>query len=311
MTALDAPEVRKPRRRRRGPKLPYIFLIPAVAILLLGTGYPVLWQTVTSFQEYGLAQQFGQPAVFAGLQNYTELLSDGEFWVVVGKSVLFCVVTASATMVLGVSLALIMRYTPTWVRLSLQIALLLAWAMPVVAQMTVWTWLVEDRNGVINYMLSALPGVDMTGHNWLVNPWSFFLVASVIITWASVPFVAFSVYAGFTTIPGEVVEAAGMDGAHGLTMLRHIMLPIIKPVLAIVLLLQLIWDLRVFAQIKLLQDAGSFGSQYDLLGTYIFKLGTGAQDFGLASAAAIIVMVLTLGLSAAYVRRLIKEDSQP
>jgi N,N'-diacetylchitobiose transport system permease protein len=290
-------------------RLPYLLIVPALVALGVGIGYPFAWQILTSFKEYGLAQQFGNPAEFAGLANYIELVTNGEFWAITLRSVIFCIVTAAATMVIGIGLAVLMRYISRGARITLQIALLLAWAMPVVAQMTVWTWLVEDRNGVINYLLSLLPGVDMIGHNWLVEPLSFFLVASVIITWASVPFVAFSVYAGFTTISREVEEAAAIDGAHGFTMLRTIMLPIVKPVLAIVLLLQLIWDLRVFAQIKLLQDAGSFGSQYDLLGTFIYKLGTGAQNFGLASAAAIVVMILTLGLSGAYVRHLLKEDA--
>ena len=163
---------------------------------------------------------------------------------------------------------------------------------------------------IAKMMLGKLPGVDMIGHNWLVNPLSFFFVASVIITWASVPFVAFSVYAAFTTVGEEVIEAAAIDGATRGQLLRRIILPIIRPVLGIVLLLQLIWDMRVFAQIKLLQDAGSFGSQYDLLGTYIYKLGTGSQDFGTASAAAMVVMFLTLGLSVVYIRRMLKEDEE-
>jgi N,N'-diacetylchitobiose transport system permease protein len=176
--------------------------------------------------------------------------------------------------------------------------------------MTVWIWLFDDRNGVFNYLLSQIPGVDLIGHNWLVEPLSFFAVASLIIVWYSVPFIAFSAYAGFTQVSDEVLEAAQIDGASSGVILRKIMLPIIKPILSIVFLLQLIWDLRVFAQIQLLQDAGSFGSQYDLLGTYIYKLGTGSQDFGLAATAAIVVMLLTLGLSWIYVRQLLKEDSE-
>jgi len=299
-----------PRARRRKTRLPYWLVIPAIIVVLVGTGYPLVWQFVTSFQEYGLAQQFGQAAEFVGLQNYTELLGDSGFWVIVAKSVAFCIVTAGASMVLGIALALVMKNVGKGLRLALQIAMLLAWAMPIVAYMTVWTWLFDDRNGIFNYMLSLLPGVDMIGHDWLVDPWSFFAVASLIITWYSVPFIAFSAYAGFTQVSDEVIEAAQLDGATGFQMTRRIILPIVKPILSIVFLLQLIWDLRVFAQIQLLQDAGSFGSQYDLLGTYIYKLGTGSQDFGLAATAAIVVMVLTLGLSWVYVRQLLKEDAQ-
>ena len=71
----------------------------------------------------------------------------------------------------------------------------------------------------------------------------------------------------------------------------------IRPVLSIVLLLQLIWDLRVFTQITMLQDAGSKSSDYDVLGTYIYKLATSSQDFGMASAFSILVLVLTIALS--------------
>ena len=301
---------RRQRTGTRKSKAPYFLIVPAVLALIVGTGYPVVWQTITSFREYGLAQQFGKAAPFVGLQNYVDLITGSEFWTIVIRSVVFCVVTAFVTMLLGIGIALVMRAVTAVPRIILQVALLLAWAMPIVAQMTVWTWLVDDRNGILNYVLSKIPGVDLIGHNWLVNPWSFFLVASVIITWASVPFVAFSVYAAFTTVGDEVLEAASIDGATRGLQLRLIILPIIRPVLAIVLLLQLIWDMRVFSQIKLLQDAGSFGSNYDLLGTYIYKLGTGSQDFGTASAAAIIVMILTLGLSWVYINRMLKEDAE-
>jgi len=299
-----------PQGRRRKNRLPYYLIIPAIVVVVVGTGYPLIWQFVTSFREYGLAQQFGNPAPFVGLQNYIEMLTDSGFWSIVLRSVVFCLVTATVSMGLGILLAIIMKNVGKVARLSLQIALLLAWAMPIVAYMTVWIWLFDDRNGILNYLLSLIPGVDMIGHNWLVNPLSFFAVGSIIIIWYSVPFIAFSAYAGFTQVSDEVLEAAQLDGASGAAITRRIILPIIKPVLSIVFLLQLIWDLRVFAQIQLLQDAGSFGQQYDLLGTYIYKLGTGSQDFGLAATAAIVVMLLTLGLSWVYVRQLMKEDSE-
>lgn len=301
----DEPPPRRPR-----VKLPYFLTIPAIVVVLVGTGYPLVWQFITSFREYGLAQQFGQPPTWVGVQNYADLLGDSEFWAIVVRSVVFCIVTAAVSMVLGLLLAVIMKNASKAWRLTLQVALLLAWAMPIVAYMTVWIWLFDDRNGIINYLLTLLPGVDMVGHNWLVEPLSFFAVGSLIIVWYSVPFIAFSAYAGFTQVGEEVMEAASLDGASGRQAFMRIVLPIVKPVLSIVFLLQLIWDLRVFAQIQLLQDAGSFGSQYDLLGTYIYKLGTGSQDFGHAATAAIVVMILTLGLSWVYVRQLLKEDEQ-
>jgi N,N'-diacetylchitobiose transport system permease protein len=296
-----------PRRRRR-TIAPYILLLPAVAICLLALGYPIGWQLVTSMQHFGLAQQFGQPAPFVWFDNYITLFSDSYTWVVVGRSILFCVVTAVVTMVIGVGLALLMTGVGKFARLFLQIALLLAWAMPVVAAMTVWNWLFDWRRGIVNTVLSSW-GLPFEGHNWLQNPLSFFFVAGVIIVWMSVPFVAFSAYAGLTQVSGEVLEAAAMDGARPFQRLRHIILPIIRPVLGIVLLLQLIWDLRVFTQIKLLQDKGSIASETNLLGTYIYQLGVGSSDFAMASAVSVFVLVLTIALSWFYVRSLLKEDA--
>ena len=295
---------------RRGFRTPHALLIPAIAILLLGMGYPVIWQIVTSLQEYGLAQQFGQPAPFVGLDNYITLATNPELWAVVGRSLLFCIVTAFVTLVVGALLALLMAAVGTAPRLILQISLLLAWAMPVVAAMTVWIWLFDRRRGVINYLLDMIPGVEMNRFDWLSTPPTFFLVASIIVIWMSVPFVAFSIYAGLTQVSDEVLEAAQLDGANGWNRFFGIIFPMIRPVISIVLLLQLIWDLRVFTQITMLKDAGSKSGEFDLLGTYIYKLGTSAQDFGMASAVSILVLGITIAISWFYVRSLLKEDAE-
>ncbi len=171
-----------------------------------------------------------------------------------------------------------------------------------------WIWLFDWHRGVVNWLLTAA-GLDFTNHNWLEQPLSFYFVATVIVVWMSVPFVAFSVYAGLTQISEEVMEAAALDGASPRQRFFAIILPMVRPVLMIVTLLQVIWDLRVFAQIKMLQDAGAPTASTDLLGTYIYRLGVGASDFGMASALSIFVLVLTVALSFFYVLHLMKEDS--
>jgi N,N'-diacetylchitobiose transport system permease protein len=293
---------------RRGFRAPHVLLIPSILILVLGMGYPMIWQVVTSFQKYGLQQQFGKPAPFVWFDNYVHLATDPQLWVVVAKSLAFCLVTAAVTLALGTLLALLMAAVTKTARLVLQVALLLAWSMPVVSAMTVWIWLFDRRRGAINYLLDMIPGIDMNRFDWLSTPLTFLLVASIIVVWMSVPFVSFSIYAGLTQVSDEIIEAAQLDGATGWQRFWGIILPMIRPVISIVLLLQLIWDLRVFTQIKLLQDAGSKSGDYDLLGTYIYKLGTSAQDFGMASAVSILVLAITIALSWFYIRSLLKED---
>ncbi|MFT4296510.1 MAG: sugar ABC transporter permease [Micropruina sp.] len=312
MTVVSAPQgagrvSSEQPRRRRFSVAPYLLLVPAIVVLLVALGYPLVWQFITSTQKFGLAQQFGKPPEFVGLSNYTQLFSDPQTWTVVARSIAFCLVNAVITVVVGVLVALLMNAVGTIARLVLQIAMLLAWAMPVIAAMTVWIWVFDWRRGIANWALTQL-GLDFTNHNWLEQPLSFYFVATVIVVWMSVPFVVFSVYAGLTQISDEVMEAAALDGASAVQRFVAIVLPMIRPVLMIVTLLQVIWDLRVFAQIKMLQDAGAPTASTDLLGTYIYRLGVGSSDFAMASALSIFVLLLTIALSFFYVMHLMKED---
>ena len=242
-----------------------------------------------------------------GPDNYVRIFTSDALWAVVARSLVFCLVNALLTVILGVLLALLMKAVPTWARLTLQVAMLLAWAMPMVAAVTVWKWLFDWRTGVVNWLLEAGGLPEFHEHHWLAEPLSFFAVATIVIVWMSVPFVALSVYAGLMQVPEEVREAARIDGASATQQFWHVTVPMIRPVLAIVLLLQIIWDLRVFGQIRLLQDGGAPVGDTNLLGNFIFELGIGRQDFAGAAAVSIFVLALTALVSWPYVRALIKE----
>lgn len=296
-------------RLLRRTSLPYGLLLPAVVVLVAALGYPLVRQAVMSLQEYGLAQQFGQPAEWVGLDNYERLLSDEYLWLVIARSVVFCLVVAAVTMVLGTLLALLMMQIGRPARLTLQIGLLLAWAMPHLASLTVWQWLFDSQYGVINWLLVHLGLDGFAGHSWLIDAVSFFVVAGVVVTWMSVPFVAFSVYAGLTQVPAELHEAAALDGASARQRFWQITVPLIRPVLLIVWLLQIIWDLKVFTQIFVLQDAGGITRDTNLIGTYVYRLGIGEGQFGLAAAASWFILLITMALSAYYVRMLMREEA--
>jgi N,N'-diacetylchitobiose transport system permease protein len=315
-TAVEAPDepakggtpvARPARRRTRGTALPYALVLPALVALCVGLGYPLARQLALSFQDYGLAQQFGQPAEWVGMDNYRELVGDTYLWSLVLRSVLFCFVCAGVTMALGVGLALLLRLMSRPVRLLVQTSLLLAWAMPVLAVLTVWQWLFDSQYGVVNWVLTRLGG-DYAGHSWLLEPLSFFMVAALVVVWMSVPFVAFTVYAGLTQVPEELLEAAEVDGAGARARLRHIIVPVIRPVLLVVGLLQIIWDLRVFTQIYVLQQAGGVTRDTNLLGTYIYRSGIGEGKFGTAAAVAVFMLALTIVLTSPYVVRMLREE---
>ncbi len=315
--ATSAPTMAPPRpprrgrdarpRRRAGGVLPYGLMIPTLVALAVALGYPLVRQVVLSLQEFGLAQQFGRPPEWVGLENFRTLLTDPYLWTVTARSLAFCLVNASLTLGIGMLVALLMRQMSRPVRLLVQSGLLLAWAMPVVAALTVWQWLFDTQYGVVNWVLTRL-GADYAGHSWLLEPLSFFFVATVVVVWMSVPFVAFTLYAALTQVPGELLEAAEIDGAGPTSRLRYVIVPTVRPVLLVVGLLQVIWDLRVFTQIYVLQKAGGTTRDTNLLGTYIYRLGIGVGDFGAAAAVAILMLGLTVVLTAPYVRLMLRPE---
>lgn len=309
---LAGAPVARPARRRRRPRGglgAYWLLLPAIALLVAGEGYPLVRQVIMSFQEFGRAQQFGAPPEWIGLDNYRALFADPQMWGVVWRSLAFCAVNVALTMAIGVSFALVMLRAPRAPRVVLQVSMLLCWAMPVIAAMTAWQWLFDSRYGLVNWTLTNLGVGDFTRHNWLIQPLSFYLVATVIVVWMSVPFVAFTAYAALTQVPEDALEAGQIDGANGWQRWRFIIYPSIRPALTIVLMLQIVWDLRVFAQIHYLQGVGGIPSETHLLGTYIYTLGVGQSEYGMASAFALFVLALTLILTARYVHTLLKAEA--
>lgn len=300
---------RPPRRRPQRTLTPALLLVPTGAVLLAIIGWPLFQLIVISFQEFGRPQVFGAPAPFVGLDNYVAVLTDRAFWDVLGRSFGFAAVNVATAMGLGILVALLMTKLSKGFRLLVSVGLLLAWAMPALTAVVVWGWMFDTQFGVINYLLSQLPGVDMMGHSWLIEPLSFFGVATVIVTWQSVPFVAFTVYAGLTQVPDEVLEAAQLDGAGAIARFRLIVFPYIKSILLVVTILQVIWDLRVFTQIYALQGIGGIREQTSTIGVYIFQTSLGTGDFGTGGAIAVILVVVMMAISLYYVRASIKEET--
>ncbi|MEQ1737905.1 MAG: sugar ABC transporter permease [Rhodoglobus sp.] len=294
--------------RRRGELLPYLLLIPAGIVILALTGWPLLQLIIISFQEFGRAQIFGAPPGWVWLDNYAEILTDPVFWQVLGRSILFALVNVVTTMLLGILIAILMTRLNRGFKLLVSAGLLLAWAMPPITATVVWGWMFDTQRGVVNYVLSTVFGLDYLGHSWLIEPLSFFFVATVIITWQSVPFVAFTTFAGLTQVPNEVLEAATLDGSTGFQRFRFIVFPYIRPVLLVLLLLQIIWDMRVFPQIKALQSIGGISADTSTIGVYIYNVSIAGGDLGAGGAIAVILVIVMMALSAYYIRSTLRQD---
>lgn len=294
--------------RRRRDLTPMYLLIPAGIVLLAITGWPLVQLIIISFQEFGRAQIFGAAPTWVGLDNYLAVLTDAEFWLVMGRSVGFALVNVVATMLLGILIAVLMSKLGKGFRTLVSAGLLLAWAMPPLTATVVWGWMFDTESGVVNYLVTQITGIDYIGHSWLIEPLSFFFVATIIITWQSIPFVAFTTFAGLTQVPSEVMEAASLDGASGFQRFRLIVFPFIRGVLVVLLVLQIIWDMRVFSQIYALQTIGGIQADTSTIGVYIYKRAIGGGDLGAGGAIAVILVIVMLGLSAYYIRNTLRTE---
>ena len=314
-SAAISPELTQPaptdppaRRRRPFDGTPLVLLLPALIMLVVFIGWPLLQLIIMSFQKYGREQIFGAPASFVGFDNYVKVLTDPEFWTVLARSVGLMVVSVAATMVFGIAIALLMRSVGRVMRTVVSVGLLLAWAMPALTATIVWGWIFDTSYGLVNYALTQITGQNWIGHSWLSDPLSFFGVAAIIITWGAIPFVAFSTYAGLTQVPDEVMEAASLDGAGAWQRLRHIVVPYVRSILLVLLILQVIWDLRVFAQIYALQTIGGVRADTNTIGVYIYSVSMATGDLGSGGAIAVILVLILLAISAYYIRSMLKED---
>jgi len=300
-TATGVAPVRR-GRRRRASALPYVLLVPATALLVVMLGYPLVRLVTLSLQEYGLPQVFGRPAPWVGLENFREILTESYFWTVLWRTVGFCAVNVALTIVFGGLIALLLEALGKPMRLLVSASLIVAWSIPPVTATVVWQWIFDTQYGLVNWAL------DRQGESWLAAPLSFYMVATIIVVWMGIPFVAFTIYAGLTQIPNELGEAAQLDGASYRQRVRYIAYPALKPILLILTSLSVLWDFRVFTQIYVLQKAGGVTSETNLLGVYSYNISIGQNRYDIGAAIAIVMVVITVALTMTYLRSMLKQD---
>ena len=299
---------RERSRRRREARGAWSLLTPSLIILGVMVGYPAVLMVIQSFTDYTVKNKVqGTLPAFVGLENYIDLFTQSDFPAVLMRSLGLMAVLTVLNMGLGVLVAVLMtRLSRAW-RIVVSVGLLLAWAMPPLTATVVWGWIFDTEYGVVNWAMNTLTGTtDWTNHSWLLNPWSFFFVLTIIIVWQSVPFVAFTTYAGLGQVPGEVLEAASLDGAHPWKRFWFVVFPYLRSILTVVLVLQIIWNLRIFTQVYALQSRGGLASETNVLGTYLFRQGVG--EFGSTAAIGVVMVILLLVLSWGYVRTTLKEE---
>ncbi|MGH3447472.1 MAG: carbohydrate ABC transporter permease [Nocardioidaceae bacterium] len=243
---------------------------------------------------------------WAGWANFSELLSDPFFWHVFRNTAALAVACVVLTMTLGTLVALLLDRLPTWSRILVSLAVLVPWATPKVAATIAWKWIFDDQNGVLDWMLTSIGLHGFEEFNWFVEPLLAFTVITVLIVWQSFPFVALSMYAGLQSVPKNVVEASKVDGASAWRTFWNIKVPLLRPVIAVLIILSTIWDFKVFSQVYVMTKGGPARSTY-VLGLYSYLTSFSAHDFGKGAAVAVFMLLLLLAITGVYIRVLFRQ----
>ncbi|MDH6141642.1 MULTISPECIES: carbohydrate ABC transporter permease [Kitasatospora] len=288
---------------------PYLLLLPAIAATLALLCWPLVETVILSFQNLNKRQLILHQTQWNGFRNYTDQLTSSEFWHTTGRSVAFTALNVALIMVFGTLVGLLLNRLGKRMRLALQIALMLAWAMPFVAQTTVFTWLFDSRYGVVNWFLDKLGWHSMAAYNWYSSQLSTFFVIMLLLVWGSIPFVAFNMYAALTTIPKELYEAARLDGAGSYKVFTSVIFPTLKPFFLGTTFLEVIWIFKCFTQVYAI-NAGGPQRLTETLPVYAFIEGMGNQHYGVGAAIAVLTILMLSVLMSYYFRIIIKQEDE-
>lgn len=295
---------RRPRSWRRSfddRLLPILLVAPALVVIAGLVGYPVLRTMWLSFTDAdGLRALTEGDMSLIGLDNYRRILADPVLRRSVLATVLFGLACVAGTMVVGIAVALLLnrRFRGRGV---LAVLVLLPWAIPHVAASYVWKWLFHDQYGILNWALTGLPLLDFQGYAW-TNRWpTAFLVIGLVVVWQSFPFVSVALLAGLQTIPGEVTDAARVDGASAWQLVWRIRLPMLKPLLLVLVVISTIWDFKVFDQVFVLTEGGP-ARQTEVLAISVWREAIAQLHLGLGSALAMVLFLILIVFTVIYVR---------
>jgi N,N'-diacetylchitobiose transport system permease protein len=311
-TAPAAPPPPARRPARPGPLAaarPYLLIAPTLvgtAFLLL---YPVARNLLMSVQHFRMAELIRGDAAFVGLANYTRVLTDPDFWTVVGRTLWWTALNTGLIMLIGTLTALMLKALGRRMRLAVMSALVLTWATPVIAATTIFQWLFQSRFGVVNWALNALGFSSFRDYAWFAHGGPTFLILVALVVWQSVPFAALTLYGGLITIPAELYEAARLDGAGAGQTFRLVTFPVLRPLFALVTSLEVIWCFKCFAQIWVVSQGGP-GDATTTLPVYAFQIAQSLHKYDLGSAVSTLTVLILAAALVFNLRRMFRQEGE-
>lgn len=268
---------------------PYLYLSPALILIGLVMFVPLAIGISYSFQAIFLLNPF--ETGWVGLENFQALYSDRKFWKALVNTFWWTLGSVFFQFFLGLGLALLLNQAFLGRRL-VQALVFLPWAVPTFLSALTWAWLFNPVIGPLPHWLAAL-GILSEPYNILADPKIAMWGPITANVWFGIPFFAITLLAALQSIPGELYEAAAIDGASPWQSFSKITLPFLAPMIAITVMLRTIW-IANFADLIFVMTGGGPANSTQILSTYIFTTAFRKLDFGYASAIAVVLLLLLL-----------------
>ncbi|MCB0193971.1 MAG: sugar ABC transporter permease [Anaerolineae bacterium] len=295
-----APPVPKKRSKfaKQQERLAYMLVAPTLLLILVVAAWPLYQAVALSFTD----ERLGRPGQgeFVGLENYKALLwqvrersdgsvriGDSDFYEAVTNTVLLTLVSVALELVLGLGIALVIN-SKFKGRGLMRTAVLVPWAIPTVVSAQMWSWMYNDVFGVFNDMLQRV-GIISDNIAWLANPTTALMAVTLMEVWKTTPFMALLILAGLQVIPGDVYEAADIDGASKIQQFLAITLPLLRPAILVALIFRTMDALRIFDAIKVMTNGGS-GTE--VMSTYAHRNLFDFQKLGYGNAVSVVIFLI-------------------
>jgi multiple sugar transport system permease protein len=285
----------------RDRTLGYLFLAPALVVVLCLVAYPFFNAVLLTFQ----AKTAGAPGKYIGLDNYRELLNNPVFWRTVYNTIFYTVAAVALKFVFGLGMALVLNQERLFNNFYRSF-LLIPWAIPTVISALNWRWIYDDASGLINNVLVRFELIDET-ISWLADPNLAMFSVIAVVVWQGTPFFTMGFLAGLQSISKELYEAAEIDGASVVQQFFHITIPCLSPIIVTVVMLSTILT-SAGIQFVLILTAGGPADRtmiFPML-SYAYALG-GAQRLGMGATVSLFFFPAFVILIYFLTRRMLRE----
>jgi putative chitobiose transport system permease protein len=279
----------------RFPLTPYLFLVPALALVATFVLYPIVAVIFYSFTDYDIITS----PEWVGVANYERLIADPTFWKALTNSVVYLVATPTV-IVLAIMLAIVVNRRMRGIHLFRALYFVPAVSGSIAIGIS-WRWIFE-RNGMLNSVLIST-GVLDEPVQWLTNPDFVLPIAIMLTVWAGVGYYSVIFLAGLQNIPEELYDAARIDGCNDLQKHWHVSLPGLRPQIVFVAVISSLAALKVFDEIYVLTNrTGGVLESGTTIVFYLWRQAFVLSNAGYASAIAIGLLLLTLAFSVVLIR---------